>query len=436
MIKILALSRSNSSYILADKVIKSLSSLIVISLVARELGVSLFGEFNSLLSIAAFLVPIASLGLNKIVVKAMSEAEAPRKKDLILSTSIIMRFLIGLILSLLAHFYFKNFAFTFFLFCQSFLALQLCELALNYEDKFKAICKLRSLLTIIFAIAKCVLVFKYPSISTMLFVFGLEVLTVELMLFIVFLCGSERKFRLQVKPNELVSLLKKSSLLMLSATFSVVYLKLDIVMLENMHSAYEAGVYSAASKVSEAWLFIPTVLLARYFPTQLKIYKFDKELYKKSLQFMMDKTLLLALIFVVFILIFGEMIIQTLYGDKYLDSVQILQLHCIASVFIALRLLVSQWLIIHDQYLMSLYSHVIGALVNVVLNYLLIPTHGGIGAVIATISAYMVASYLSLFVNSATYEIRRVMGLSFAFVFRFKSFLQLEKPWSKINIKL
>lgn len=436
MIKVLALSRSNSFFILADKVIKSFSSLVVISLVARELGVSLFGEFNSLLSIAAFLVPIASLGLNKIVIKAMVEAEESRQKDLILSTSIIMRFLVGLILSILAHFYFENFAFTFFLFCQSFLALQLFELALNYEDKFKTICKLRSLLTILFAILKCILVFKYPYISTMLFVFGLEVLSVELMLLIVFLHGSERKFRLLIEPKKLLSLLKKSSLLMLSATFSVVYLKLDVVMLENMHSPYEAGVYSAASKVSEAWLFIPTVLLARYFPTQLKIYNFDKELYKKSLQFMMDKTLLLALMFVVFILIFGEMIIQFLYGDNYLDSVSILQLHCIASVFIALRLLVSQWLIIHDQYLMSLYSHVIGALVNVALNYVLIPSYGGSGAVIATISAYIVASYLSLFVNSATYEIRKVMGLSFAFAFRFKAFLQLQKPWSNSNIKL
>ncbi len=431
-----SLFKSNSSYILLDKIIKLASSLIVISLIARQLDVPLFGELISLLSIAALLVPIASLGLNKVVIKTLADIHDEKLKEIILSNSILMRFIVGFLLSGVSHLYSQNSVFTFYLCCQSFLALQLCEPTLHYQENFKAVCKARAFLTLVFALIKIVVAFVSPTIPTLLYVFALEILCIELAILAIFSTFSDCKLRASIDVQQCRLLLKKSLILMISAAISVIYLKLDVVMLEKMHSAYEAGIYSAASKVSEAWIFIPTVLLARYFPLQIKVHKIGGDLYHSTLQFMMDKTLLFGLSIVALTCLLSEQIIHTLYGARYADSVVILQLHTFASLFIAIRLLVSQWLILHEQYLMSLYSHMAGAFANVLFNYFLIPSYGAVGATISTILAYIIASYLSLFLSSKTAELRWAITLSFCFIFRLRAFLKIEKPWLNYNLKL
>jgi PST family polysaccharide transporter len=48
--------------------------------------------------------------------------------------------------------------------------------------------------------------------------------------------------------------------------------------------------------------------------------------------------------------------------------------------------------------------------VNVVLNVLLIPHYGGLGAAVATLVSYAAASYLVLFLTPNTWPIARMMS--------------------------
>ena len=431
-----ALFKSNSFYILFDKIVKIISGLVAVSIIARSLGVDNFGEFNSLLAIAALFIPLASLGMNKLIIKEISDINESQSKGELLTTAIFFRFFFGLFLSLLTHFYFNNLAFSFFIFSQAFLAFQLCELSLQYQEQFKLICKFRALITLIFAFLKCLVVLEYPQVSIVLCLFAFETLTVELMILAVFFKKSDFALTFNVNMKQGFRLLRKSFLLMLSAFLSVIYLKMDVVMLEKLHSTYEAGIYSAASRVSEAWIFIPTVMLARYFPVLLKIKLQNSVLFNKTLQFLMDKTLLLGLCVVVTVNLFAELIITVIYGESYVNSILILQLHIVATVFIALRVLVSQWLIIHEQFMLSVCSHLLGAVTNLILNFWLIPSHGALGATVATIFAYLTASYLVLFLSTKSTELMYSISLSLAFVFRLRTFLSLNKPWLSNNIKL
>ena len=60
----------------------------------------------------------------------------------------------------------------------------------------------------------------------------------------------------------------------------------------------------------------------------------------------------------------------------------------------------------------SLYSHGLGALVNVGLNLLLIKPYGGYGAAVATLFSYAAASYFILFLSSRTRPIAIMMSKS------------------------
>ena len=77
-------------------------------------------------------------------------------------------------------------------------------------------------------------------------------------------------------------------------------------------------------------------------------------------------------------------------------SANILSIHIFATLFIFQRAILSKWLIIESYYKFSLMSHGAGAISNIILNLLLIPTYGGIGAALATLFSYMIASFLSL----------------------------------------
>ena len=84
------------------------------------------------------------------------------------------------------------------------------------------------------------------------------------------------------------------------------------------------------------------------------------------------------------------------FGAEYVKSSLILSIHIWACIFVFQRALFSKWLIITNNYRYSLYTHLIGAFSNIVLNILLIPLYAGVGAAIASLISYGLAGFVSL----------------------------------------
>jgi PST family polysaccharide transporter len=77
-----------------------------------------------------------------------------------------------------------------------------------------------------------------------------------------------------------------------------------------------------------------------------------------------------------------------------------------------MRSLLSKWLLAENLVVFSLTTHGIGAIVNVCLNFWLIPLYQGQGAAIATVISYAFASYLVLFFHRSTWPMAKVMSKS------------------------
>jgi O-antigen/teichoic acid export membrane protein len=58
----------------------------------------------------------------------------------------------------------------------------------------------------------------------------------------------------------------------------------------------------------------------------------------------------------------------------------------------------------------SLLTHLAGAVVNVALNLLLIPTYGTIGAAVATVISYASAGWLALYLSARTRPMAHMMA--------------------------
>jgi polysaccharide transporter, PST family len=176
--------------------------------------------------------------------------------------------------------------------------------------------------------------------------------------------------------------------LFLSSAAVVVYMKIDMVMLAQMAGDEAAGIYAAATKVSEPWYFIPTIIVASVFPSIIKTKKRQPALYYQRLQRLFDLMIWLAIAFSIPMTFLSGALIRFLFGADYFEAGGVLAIHIWASIFVFYGLAWSKWGILEGHSNKILYLHVFALLANVALNAILIAPLGAQGAAIATVASY------------------------------------------------
>ncbi len=388
---------------------------IVTFMVARMLGDEALGVYGVVMVWAAFLTPLSSMGLNNLVQKMASSQTDPQQSRTILQSALWLRLIAGLFFALLmilgfAVFYPHYFAIgpvaisTLFI-LQSFSAMMLCEYDQNYRGHFRAVALSKIVVSMLTLTARVVALIYGAQVDMLLLVVGIEF----------FLTGVLQYYwQRRYAPDEpglslryfswqsSKDLLKRSSWLWLSGVVSVIYLKIDTIMIEQMIGVAATGQYTAVARLSELWYVIPVTLAARYYPDLLKAYNNHWDSYlcilkKRSVQFF-----LMAFGIAIFMTLGAKWIMWLAYGEKFVPSATVLQIHVWAGCFIFVRALISQHLIITGNEPLSLLSHGVGAILNVLLNLWLIPIYGIEGAAWATLISYAYASFFFLFCSGKT----------------------------------
>ncbi len=89
----------------------------------------------------------------------------------------------------------------------------------------------------------------------------------------------------------------------------------------------------------------------------------------------------------------SDWLVTLLYGHAYKAAGQVLMIHIWANVFVFLGVASGSWLISENLQHLSFYRTFLGMIINVILNFVLIPIYGLIGSAIATIIAQMIAAF-------------------------------------------
>jgi PST family polysaccharide transporter len=96
---------------------------------------------------------------------------------------------------------------------------------------------------------------------------------------------------------------------------------------------------------------------------------------------------------------------RTLYGSQYEGAAPILAIHIWAALFVFLGVAQGPWNINEGLTKLALVRTVIGAASNILLNLVLIPSYGPIGAAIATTVSYALAGVVLNVISKNTHEI-------------------------------
>ena len=158
----------------------------------------------------------------------------------------------------------------------------------------------------------------------------------------------------------------------------------------------EVGEYAAAVKLSEAWYFIPIAITSSVFPAILNSKKTDEKIYIRRLENLYGFMIVMTTIIAFIVTFLNREIIIVTYGSKYIEAAGPLAINIWAGIFVAMGVASGNWLLAEDLLKFSMYSTIIGAFVNIILNFVLIPIYGINGAAIDTVISYFIAGYFSL----------------------------------------
>ena len=185
--------------------------------------------------------------------------------------------------------------------------------------------------------------------------------------------------------------------LMISGAVILLYMKIDQVMLGYLSSESEVAYYVAATRLSEAWYFVGLTLIAAYYPKLMKIKSSNFIKYTKHLVLLVRILFWSAIALAFFTFVFSKELILFLYGNNYIYSSIVLSITIFCVPFVYLGAISSRLYVDSGNGFGVLYRSIFGLATNLMLNFLLIPKYGAIGAAFSSLAAQMITGFFANF---------------------------------------
>ena len=165
----------------------------------------------------------------------------------------------------------------------------------------------------------------------------------------------------------------------------VVFAQTDRIMLKIMINDAANGFYSAAVHCANVTAFAFAAIVNSARPVVFESKLISDEKFERSIVRLYSVIIYLSVIQGVFTTIFAKILIHVLYGDAYMASVQALQIIVWYTSFSYIGGIRNIWILAEKKQRLIIWINLTGAIVNVVLNWILIPTMGVNGAAIASL---------------------------------------------------
>ena len=214
---------------------------------------------------------------------------------------------------------------------------------------------------------------------------GLALVNLGAAALILWLC---RPFLFRESTEELSAwrLLAKAFPYGLLTILTIIYFRIDVVMLSAMRGSQEAGLYNAALRLFDAGLIIPTALAGALFPVM------SRQLARRENQGLIvshSRAIhLLALVGLPAAVggwVYADWLTGLFYGPDYGPAGPVLALLSLGWVLFFINIPLGNLLAASEMMSKFIPFAAANTGLNVVMNFVLIPGHGAVGAVIATL---------------------------------------------------
>lgn len=399
----------NIGWLFFDRVFRMGMALVVGAWVARYLGPDQFGAINYLMATIGLFASFAALGLDSMIVKEL--VENPNKTSTIMSTIFSMRLLSGavsFVLCVAVFFYLKHDDMHVFyigvILAVTLIANAMYTISFYYQAHVNSKISVltSSVAYILISISKVIFILLEGPLIVFAVITTMEVIVAGLFMLVSYRKISKQYLSLKIDWSLALNLLSKSWPLIFAGFMVMIYMRIDQIMLGELVGDFEVGTYSAALKLSEIWYFIPGIISTSLFPSIIEAKKISNEVYLRRSQKLFDILFLISVSLALFVTFTSDFIIQIIYGDQYKDAAIILAIHIWTSVFVFFGSASANFYIIENLQVKTFTRTAMGAVLNIGLNFILIPRYSAVGAAVATLISQFGSSYFFDLVSSET----------------------------------
>lgn len=380
------------------------SAFLLNLIIARYLGPEDYGQLSLFLSIVLLVLPVATLGLDKSLLREF--VLHPQQARGLLRTAIVLRLLSGAIGFLLATgaFYALEgwnenvyriglpIALTLFFGVGSLLDYFFHSQQRFHVNFFAVACG--SAVALLVAILLIVL---GAGLAAFAWLRAVEVGATALVFVLFFVFLSRGQLGGEQADTSLRELFMRSWPFLLSAIAVGIYARLDQVMIGSLSTYEELGYYSAAVKMTEVWYLIPSFIITAMGPSILRLRGNDQVL-KERMSRLYQAVGLIGIVGFGFNALLANRLVPFIFGGEFSSAIGMLVVLSITILFAGMGGARTIHILARGHDRIYAFTTILGMALNVLLNFILIPRFGGIGAAWATLGAQFVAVYASCFV--------------------------------------
>jgi len=369
----------------------SLLSMLLSVYIARKLGDIYYGKYSFVNAYIAIFTIFTDLGYNTLMLREISRnrEEAAKYLNNVLSMSIFLSTLIYILIIIVINLTdypveTKNITYI----------LGLSLLIQSVADRFRLVFRSFEKMEYEALTRISIFIIKVFFGTSILYLgYGLiELSVVFLMSSIldviinVIICRNKfLKPQIEFDVNFFKSTIRKAIVFSTLPVFSIIFLKIDTVMLSIIKGDAPVGWYNAAYSLVLGFQPIPSLFMNCLFPMMSNCYGSSKEtlkiIYEKSFRYMF----ILGLPAAIGITLLSEKIILNFYGNQYINSIVILQILAWDTLLIFIRKPLDMLLISMNREKKVNIFLMTTAVLNIILNLVFIPFFSGIGAAMTTI---------------------------------------------------
>ncbi|MFH1867225.1 MAG: flippase [Patescibacteria group bacterium] len=378
---------------------------IIIIYAARVLGAEGYGIFSYTLSLAAFFTIFVDIGINQITTRESSKNQQLRKNYL--ATTLVIKLILVSLTAFLIAFIAPLFA----TIEESKSLLLLVAILIAFESLrdygyavVRSIEKMQIEASInilinggVVALGLTALFFK-PSIELLIlsFVIGTGIGTTSLF----WIIRHQLKAIFTNFSTSLIKPLARSSWpFAVMAAMAAITINADIIILGWLRTPAEIGWYAAAQKPVQLLYLLPSLVAVSIFPTFSRLAHNNNGSLKKILEKTINLVLLIGIPLMLGGMILAPEIINLLYSSDYTNAITPFTILLATIVFNYPIVLISYAIFAYDkQKVIAIYSG-LAAFMTIVLNLLMIPRFGIVGAAIAnllTLAVHNILVWISL----------------------------------------
>lgn len=372
---------------------------------ARSLGTAMTGHYFFALSIAAVMMVFMDLGLTSLLTR-----EVARKTDhasTLLSHIFLLKVLLTCVIGVIAYFTIP------FVIPEKLVRhLLYISFLISVMDSFA--------LTF-FGIIRAHQNLFYESIAAFFFyfvviAFGVTaiVLKADLRVIIASLLVASvtnvmyayvvlrKKFQVRIVANfnweEAKRLMYLAAPFAFAAIFAKIYAYLDTIMLNFLHGADTVGIYSVAYKATFALQFIPLAFVAGLYPAYAYYWHHEREHLNVVFQKALEYLLILSVPVVVGVIAISGNAIPHLYTTSFTGSIMPLNILIASLPFLFLSFPIGSLLNACNRQTRQTINLGITMVFNTILNIMLIPRYGALGAAVASTASTVFNFLLGIYI--------------------------------------